>query len=128
METLLQGIPGVYVYIDDILVTGRTEEHLEHFKEVLRRLQAAGMRLKKEKCLFLLPSVEYLGHNISEAGLQTADSKVEAIVRAPAPKNLTELCYGKFLPNLATFLLPLYALLQKRQEWKWTADQRQSIS
>ena len=132
METLLQGIPGVCVYIDDILVTGRTEEeHLKHLLEVLRRLQAAGMRLKREKCFFLLPSVEYLGHKISEAGLQTADSKVEAIVNAPAPRNVTELrsflglvnYYGKFLPNLATLLSPLYALLQKRRQWKWTADQ-----
>ena len=36
METLLQGIPGVCVYIDDILVTGKTtQEHLEHLAEVL---------------------------------------------------------------------------------------------
>lgn len=125
METLLQGIPGVRVYIDDILVTGRTEEeHLKHLLEVLRRLQAAGMRLKREKCFFLFPSVEYLGHKISEAGLQTADSKVEAIVNAPAPRNVTELrsflglvnYYGKFLPNLATLLSPLYTLLQKRRQ------------
>lgn len=39
MESLLQGIPGVCVYIDGILVTGRTEEeHLDNLTEVLRRL------------------------------------------------------------------------------------------
>ena len=59
METLLQGIPGVCIYIDDLLITGRTDqEHLEHLAEVLRRLKEAGVKLKKEKCAYLLPSVE----------------------------------------------------------------------
>ena len=136
METLLYGIPGVCVYLDDILITGRTEEeHLEHLTETLRRLKEAGMRLKPAKCQYLLPSVEYLGHTISETGLQTAESKVDAIVNAPAPMNVTELrsflglvnYYGKFLPNLATLLSPLYALLQKRRPWKWAAEQAKTF-
>ena len=85
------------------------------------------MRLKKGKCAYLLPSVDYLGHTISEEGLRTSDSKVEAIVRAPAPTTVTELrsflglvnYYGKFLPNLATTLTPLYSLLQKQSKWSW---------
>ena len=60
------------------LVTGKTtQEHLEHLEEVLKRLENAGMRLKKSKCAYLLPSVEYLGHDITRDGLRTADSKVE---------------------------------------------------
>ena len=35
-DSILQEIPGVVVYIDDILVTGKTEaEHQESLKEVL---------------------------------------------------------------------------------------------
>ena len=67
--------------------------------------------LKREKCAYLLPSVEYLGHTISEHGHQTAESKVEAIVQAPSPKNVTKLrsflglvnYYSKFLSNLAIY-------------------------
>ena len=48
MEGILQGIPGVVVYLDDILVTGKTEaEHLASLKEVLVQLGKAGLRLKK---------------------------------------------------------------------------------
>ena len=48
MENLLQGLPYVFVYIDDILVTGASEEeHLHNLNEVLTRLETAGMCLKK---------------------------------------------------------------------------------
>ena len=33
MESLLQGIPKVRVYVDNTLVTGRTEEHLANLTE-----------------------------------------------------------------------------------------------
>ena len=136
METLLQGIPGVCVYIDDIIVTGKTdEEHLHHLEEVLSRLEKAGMRLKKEKCRYMLPEVEYLSHKINREGLQPSDSKVAAIVEAPPPKNVSELksflgmvnYYGKFLPNLSTTLAPLYRLLRKETLWQWGDEEQQAF-
>ena len=57
MESLLGDIPGVVFYIDNILITGRTnEEHLAALEEVLKRLQKAGLRLKKPKCVFMAVS------------------------------------------------------------------------
>ena len=51
MDTVLQGIPGVTCYIDDILVSGKDEaQHLQSLGEVFRRLQEHGFRLKQEKC------------------------------------------------------------------------------
>ena len=51
MTNLLQGIPKVCVYLDDILITGATEEeHLTDLSEVLSRLEKAGMHLRKDKC------------------------------------------------------------------------------
>ena len=136
MENLLQGIPRVCVYLDDILVTGATEqEHLANLAQVLQRLETAGMKLKRPKCAFLLKSVSYLGHVISAEGLHTAELKVKAIVDAPDPRNLTELrsflglvnYYGKFLPNLANTLAPLYKLLRQTAAWKWGPRQKQAF-
>ena len=60
MENLLQGTPHVCV-LDDILVSGRTqEEHLHNLEDVLSRLEKANICLKRDKCEFMLPCVEYL--------------------------------------------------------------------
>ena len=103
-----------------ILITGATKaEHLHNLQEVLSRLEQAGIHLKKDKCAFLLPQVEYLGHQISQEGLHPTKEKVHAIVDGPAPCNVTQLksflgmldC--KFLPNLSTMMAPLYSFTQK---------------
>ena len=92
MQNLLQEIPPVCIYIDDILMTGAMEEeHLPTLAQVLQRLESAGMRLKQEKCAFLLKSVSYLRHVISAEGLHTSDSKVKAVVDAPDLRNISEL-------------------------------------
>ena len=117
MENLLQGIPGVVVYIDDVLVTGKSEEeHLAALEETLRRLKEAGLRLKKSKCVFMASSVIYLGYRIDAESLHPVPEKVQALKEAPMPCNVSELksylglptYYSKFLPNVSTVLAPLY--------------------
>ena len=72
--------------------------------------------------------VEYLGHIVDREGLHVTPDKVNAIVNAPKPQNVTELraylglvnYYGKFIPNLASLLQPLNCLLQKNSAWVWS--------
>ena len=53
METLLLGLKGAEVYIDDILISSKmVEKHLEILEEVLKRLQAANLRLKRARASF----------------------------------------------------------------------------
>ena len=55
MDNLMQGIRDVAVYMDDILVTGKTDEqHLKTLEEVHGRLMKAGMRANKAKCFFMM--------------------------------------------------------------------------
>lgn len=126
MESLLQDIPSVVVYIDDILITGATEaEHLKTLGRVLECLESAGLTVKKEKCVFASSSVTYLGHTIDRDGIHPTPDKVQAVQQAPTPRNVTELkaflgllnYYGKFMLNLAT---TLKHLLRESTEWRWT--------
>lgn len=72
------------VYLDDILIT--VQEHLPTLKEVLQRMETAGLRLKKSKCKFLVPSVTYWGHQIDAQGLHAVSDKVKTIQEAPVVK------------------------------------------
>lgn len=132
----MQGIPHVTVYLDDILISGKREAaHLQSLEEVLKRLMTAGLRVKKNKCKFMVSSVAYLGHVIDAQGLHPLPDKVEAILQAPSPRNVMELksylglltYYGKFLPDLSTCLAPLYRLLSKDVRWKWSNQTGKSV-
>ena len=53
---------------------------------VLQRLTTAGLRLKQEKCEFLVPSISYLGHKIDSQGLHPLPDKIDAIVNGCSSK------------------------------------------
>lgn len=56
------GLKRVACYLDDILVSGATEEeHLRNLTEVLKRLQTFEIKAKRGKCMFNSKRVEYLG-------------------------------------------------------------------
>lgn len=129
IENLLAGIPGVVAFIDDILITGRTTlEHLERLECVFKKLSDSGLRVAKEKCHFFKEKIEYLGHIIDRNGLHKSKENVEAILKAPAPTNITEIksfigmvnFYSKFIPQFSTILSPIYDLLKKNAKFVWS--------
>ena len=129
MDQLLQGVKFTVCRLDDILISGgSTEEDLAILEEVFRRLQEHGIRLNPAKCIFFQSGLEFLGHWIDKNGIHPLPQKMDAVMQAKSPTNVTELksylgllnYYGKFLPNLATTLHPLHDLLQKDRPWKWT--------
>lgn len=129
MDQILAGLPGVRCYLDDILVTGRdVTDHLHNLDLTLQRLKEYGLKVRKEKCEFFQPSIEYLGHVIDATGLHKAPAKTRAIVEAPAPQNVNQLrsylgllnYYGRFIRNLSTLLKPLHELLTQGRKWEWS--------
>jgi len=136
IEGILRGIPNVSVYLDDILVSGKTEEeHIQRLDTVLTRLEEAGLQLKQKKCSFMMKSVEYLGHQISAEGLRPTKEKVRAVTDAPPPQDVSQLraflglinYYAKFLPQLSSTLAPLYQLLAKQAKWTWGPPQKKAF-
>ena len=131
MDQILQGIPGTACYLDDVLVAGKDhKECYTRVEQVLQNLSTHGIRVNVGKCKFFQSQVQYLGHMLDSRGLHPTEEKVEAIRKAPEPTNLTQLkaflglvnYYSRFLPNLATLLEPMHALLRQSNEWEWSSQ------
>lgn len=89
MDMILNSLPGVICYLDDITVAGRTkEEHESRLKAVFQCLKEYGIKLGLAKCTFGEKSIKYLGHIIDGDGLHTNPDKIDAIKKAPASKNV----------------------------------------
>lgn len=131
MDQVLQNIPSTQCYLDDIIVTGKNDkEHLENLSKVLTRLGEYGLRAKRSKCEFFRSTISYCGHVIDKHGLHKSKEKIEAVLQAPKPENVSQLksylglvnYYHKFLPNLATTLHPLNTLQQEGVKWEWSEE------
>ncbi|BHF78009.1 hypothetical protein SprV_0602111900 [Sparganum proliferum] len=86
VDRVLRGLPFVYAYIDDLLVASSTaEEHMEHLATVFDSLQQFGVVLNPSKCVFGVPSLEFLGHLVDSHGIRPLPSKVAAIRDFPPP-------------------------------------------
>jgi hypothetical protein len=82
----------VQIFIDDLIIFSDTrEEHEERLMRVLVHLKEYGLKLSPEKCRFFQSSVRYLGHIVSQNGVETDPEKVKALKTWPKPKNLKEL-------------------------------------
>ncbi|KRY50261.1 Retrovirus-related Pol polyprotein from transposon 17.6 [Trichinella britovi] len=82
MESALRGLISktCLVYLDNIIVFGRTEEeHLERLEEVLLRLRAVGLKVKLGKCQLMRRSVRYLSHTATQHGIGTDLEKTAAV-------------------------------------------------
>jgi hypothetical protein len=110
------------VFFDDILIYSRMwDEHLAHLEEVLGIMQAQSLYAKESKCEFGMRELLYLGHIISEQGVQVHQEKIRAILDWPTPKNLTELkgffglCsyYRRFVKGFSQLGAPLTDLTKK---------------
>ena len=130
IEQVLAGMNGTCVIMDDLLVGGvNDDEHLHNLEAVCQQFQKYGQRVELSKCVFMAPSVKYLGLHFSERGIQPTDEKVKAIRDMPTPRNMTELhsflgilaALSNFIPKLSTLAHSLYELLGNKP-WKWTGD------
>jgi len=72
MHHLCADLPA-QCYLDDFLIVGTTaEQQIENIEKVKSKFAAQGLRLNKDKCLFLQKRVEYLSHVITPDGLSKA--------------------------------------------------------
>ena len=94
MHTVLQGLPGVEVIADDILVYGSgttdaecQQDHDHNLQLLLQRAREQNLKLNKAKLKLCLSEVSYMGHRLSKDGLSPDPMKTKAIQEMPRPEN-----------------------------------------
>ena len=99
-----------HVYMDDIIIWSQTlEEHECHVRTILQALQDTGLYVNKKKTNLFCYETSFLGHVISQNGIQADPSKVDKILDWPVPKTLKQVqqflglvkYLNAFLPHLA---------------------------
>ncbi|XP_040079027.1 uncharacterized protein K02A2.6-like isoform X1 [Ixodes scapularis] len=84
IESLLQGLPRVQVYLDDIVIAEKKHD-TSTLRQVLQRLRENGLKLNRAKCRIREKQVSFLGHRIDAQGLHPERTNLEAVTEAPRP-------------------------------------------
>lgn len=139
MRKILQGIPYVKVFLDDILIFSSSfEEHLFHLEKVLLILKNNNISINFKKSNFIKKEVSYLGHIISEKGIRPDEKKIKDIKMLTPPKSIKQLqrllgylnWYREFIPNLSFLLQSITEKIKKKnrnERFTWTQQDQEII-
>jgi hypothetical protein len=134
MDMVLHGLAYdiCLVYLDDIIIFGKTfEEQMHRLETVFQRLRWAKLKLKPSKCSLLQRCVDFLGHTVSQDGVSMQQSKIQTVTDWPRPTDVHQLrsflglCsyYRRFIEGFADTAAPLHALTGKSVPYRWGPEQ-----
>lgn len=137
------------IYLDDIIIfSDSIESHFRRLDAVFKRLEKAGLKLKGTKCEFFQTQVNYLGHVVSQNGVETDPDKLKVLKDWPVPTCVKELrsflsfssYYRRFVPGFAQIAKPLNDLLvghptnkkaktsKPAVSWTWGQKQQEAFT
>lgn len=124
MELVLHGLQWqfFFIYLDDIIMFSSIfSQHVERLDMVLKRIREAVLKLKPEKCTVFQTEVTFLGHVVSEKGVQPDTHNISKILECPVPKTVKDVrhilglggYYRKYIQNYSDLTKPLTELTKK---------------
>ena len=120
-----------FVYLDDLIVFGSDLlEHNKNLNSVLLKLRYANLKLNTQKCHFLQRNLIYLGHKISDKGIEPDYSKIEVIKSFPVPNSVEDVkrfvamanYYRRHIKDFAQISCPLNKLTRKGVVFNWNEE------
>ena len=120
-------------YLDDVITHSQTmNEHVEHIESILAMHAEYGLKLNLKKCQIFQASVQYLGHVVSEKGIEMLPSHVDKILDWKIPQTGKELqsflgfvnYYSAFLPEYGKLAADMNGLRNKRGPIELTASMK----
>lgn len=135
------------IYLDDLIIFSNSlEEHLQRLDMVLKRLKECNLKLNPKKCKLLQTEVKYVGHIVSEQGVQADPEKIDKIKNWPTPNNAEEVrkftsfagYYRRFVKDFSKIAKPLTELhpnttvkggkkVKTVKPFKWEKEQQKSF-
>ena len=137
IQQVLQDCSGTANISDDIIIYGpNTAEHDKRLEKVLTRLRDRGLTLNKEKCVFHMPKLTFIGLVLSRQGTGPTEEKVKAVNEACEPQSVSEVksflglvnFNARFIPDLATVAEPLRRLTKKGEPFVFGPEQQAAFA
>ncbi|OAA33859.1 reverse transcriptase [Cordyceps fumosorosea ARSEF 2679] len=127
---VLRGLLGLscFAFADDIIIYGMTDKELfVRERQVLKRLNSAGLVLNYKKCLWHKPSVPYLGTRLGH-GTISPIVPTATLENWPIPRHKKQLqeflgtvnAFRPYIPNLSALVADITPLTGNAP-WRWNA-------
>jgi transposase InsO family protein len=109
-------LKGVYSYLDDIIVAGKTlEEHDKNMARFLEISRSLNMTLNEAKCSWRLETINFLGYTICHGEVKPDSNRLEPLRNLPLPMDQSALkrviglfsYYSKWIQKFSEKIIPL---------------------
>lgn len=142
MYSVLNGLKGIEILADDILIIGCGDNKLEALKDhndklekLLQCLRESNCKLNKDKMNLCKSTVNFYGHVLTDNGIKPDEVKIQAIKNFPEPQNKKELhrflgmitYLSRYIKNLSSEVHNLRYLIRENTEWRWTDIERREF-
>ena len=136
MDDTITGLNGVTHIRDDFVVFGSDiEDHDVNLRGLLMRFKEHGLTLKRKKCQFAIPEVEFFGLRFSKDGVRPSPSKIKALEEMSKPQSAAEVrsflgmaqYSSQFIPGFSQITSPLRELTHKSSKWKWGKEEEDAF-
>ncbi|XP_053686360.1 uncharacterized protein K02A2.6-like [Sabethes cyaneus] len=136
METLLLKCKNIVVYLDDILIFGRTLEELETcVTDVKNILLKNNLTINEKKSVYNKISVDFLGFTIDGSGILPTYNKISDIRLFKNPKDTSEVrsflgmltFISPFMKNFSHKTKPLRDLLSSNSKFRWEKEHQEAF-
>lgn len=137
MSIVLEGLPNVRYFVDDIVCASKSiEEHKEHLQILIKRLTDVNLKLNPDKCHFFQKEIYFLGFRVTPSGVSVDRRKLVNVIEFSKPKTGKDIMryYGlinyfrSLIPNVSAIMSPLDPLRnEKLLDKLWTHNHQKAF-
>ena len=137
MDRIFEGLPGVHIIVDDILVAGSTvEQHDERLRATLVTARKNGIKFNPKKIQRCSTEVKFFGEMLTKDGIKPDPEKIAAVEKMSSPKSKKELeCQlgmftylSQYSPHLSQKTASRRELCKEDREWIWCPEHEEAFT